>query len=47
MRVFSFLKFRWDTRHWNRNHFPGCPVRYGIPGECLNKSDVLNLCKED
>jgi hypothetical protein len=36
MRLIHRLKHRWNTRHWNRRHFPGCPVRYGTGTECIS-----------
>lgn len=44
MRLFYRLRFAWRTRHWNRDHFPGCPVRYGTSEVCL---DPDFLCDPD
>lgn len=35
VRIVHSIKMRWKTRHWDRRHFPGCPVRYGQSGECM------------
>lgn len=45
-RPIHMLKFLWKTRHWNRKHFPGCPVRYGAGAECLSP-EFLCASRED